>query len=190
MGAPGHPAEAPAAKRQRGLHEAEAGVNSAAAARDAEATAGLEAALRRPCPNGCEGPEGHACPLHWHDVPRLSAAPDQDVYLRDYALPRVPFVLTAESVKQWGWPAAQEDRWKNLRYFEDHPQLLAMERLFDTDEGFRPVALRAKAATSSAATSGADGGGLTCAMTPREAVQTLRGREAQRGLGGSDGVCM
>ncbi|CAE7264593.1 unnamed protein product, partial [Symbiodinium sp. KB8] len=63
-----------------------------------------------------------------------------------------PFCLTAEAVDGFHWPAS-DGRWRSLRYFEDHPQVQSMERLFDEPEGFRPIAVRA------ASRSGDDPGG-------------------------------
>eukprot|EP00913_Durusdinium_trenchii_P021173 g19894.t1 len=59
---------------------------------------------------------------------------------RDAYCPRLrPFVLEPSVVESFGWPL---DRWSQLRYFEQHPQVQAMEQLFNSSEGFRPIAVR------------------------------------------------
>lgn len=128
--------------------------------------------------------------MGWHDVPRLAKAPDYETFMRDYALPRRPFILEAGCAKSWGWAAA-DGRWKDLDYLADHPQVLAMESLFQRPEGFRPVVLRAvgRSAAEGHTESGWSPVGLSCPMTPRGALKRLKAR-ADIGHWGDDGVAM
>lgn len=151
------------------------------------------------CPNRCRGGQPAAsgredgscsCPVAWRPLPRLLAAPDYEAYLRDYALPRRPFILERDAVLAWGWPAA-DGRWRDLAYLVEHPQVLAMERLFDRPEGFRPVAL--SVAVRQASAQGSEPAwrpcGVSSPMTPRAALQKLRARE-ELGAWGDDGISM
>jgi len=90
-------------------------------------------------------------------------------------------MLEKGCARAWGWPAA-DGRWQDPRYLEAHPQIQAMERLFDRPEGFRPVALHARA-------KGCERGGVSCPMTPLEALAKLRAR-AEPDLGVDDGIAM
>ncbi|CAK9093052.1 RNase H domain-containing protein [Durusdinium trenchii] len=101
----------------------------------------------------------------WQPLPRLTHV-DREIF-HHFATARRPFVLEPSVVESFGWPL---DRWSQLRYFEQHPQVQAMEQLFNSSEGFRPIAVRCSPRA---------GGfrGLSCPMTPLEALQTLRRRE-------------
>ncbi|CAJ1424600.1 unnamed protein product, partial [Effrenium voratum] len=110
----------------------------------------------------------------WQSLPRIPA-PDFETF----ALGRRPFILPVEAVQSFGW---RNERWSELSYFENHPQVLAMERLFDT-QTFRPIALRC------GFRAGADKSGMSCPMTPKEALSTLR-RRSELGPLADDGLAM
>eukprot|EP00403_Amphidinium_massartii_P013702 CAMPEP_0178429430 /NCGR_PEP_ID=MMETSP0689_2-20121128/30797_1 /TAXON_ID=160604 /ORGANISM="Amphidinium massartii, Strain CS-259" /LENGTH=433 /DNA_ID=CAMNT_0020051249 /DNA_START=59 /DNA_END=1356 /DNA_ORIENTATION=+ len=140
------------------------------------------------CPNACSTPSSFSsgCPIGWSDVPRLQKTPDMTTFLSQYAVPRRPCIFGADVVRTWGWPAVSKELWQDIRYIEEHPQVNAMERLFDSPEGFRPVALRA---SQTCGGSPSHGSGVSCPMTPKEALQTLRSRSELQKLGG-DGIAM
>lgn len=110
--------------------------------------------------------------------------------MRDFALPRRPFVLTGDAARAWGWPAA-DGRWKDVNYLINHPQVLAMERLFDRPEGFRPVALAiaARRGSSRGGEAAWEQRGVSSPMTPRSALLKLQARE-EMGAWGDDGMAM
>eukprot|EP00435_Cladocopium_sp_Y103_P007084 s587_g2.t1 len=86
---------------------------------------------RLTCPNGCS-----ECPIGWQPLPRWTQL-DLDMFV-DFARTRRPFILSSDLVQSFGFPST----WKELRHFEDHPQVRAMEALFNSPEGFRPIAVR------------------------------------------------
>mmetsp|Transcript_20665 Transcript_20665/g.71476 ORF Transcript_20665/g.71476 Transcript_20665/m.71476 type:complete len:459 (-) Transcript_20665:172-1548(-) len=87
------------------------------------------------CPN-C--PNGQRCPLGWLPLPRLSAPPDAETYLREFAVPRTPFVVSGNCARAWGWPAA-DGRWRDIGYFAEHRQVRAMDAQARRGQGIRLI---------------------------------------------------